>query len=58
VRYWDASALVPLLIAEPATKRVRSWIERDASLTAVPFVCLDERLAAAAEREGLIVLSQ
>jgi len=141
VRYWDASALVPLVIAEPATKRVRSWIERDSSivtwawtrveitgaierrareglltrqqrrdalgrfdalanawdevtdvlavraraipllarhplraadaaqlgaallvtepdLTAVPFVCLDERLAAAAEREGLVVFSQ
>lgn len=140
MRYWDASALIPLVIAEPATKRVRSWIERDASIvtwawtrveitgaverraregllsrqqrrdalarfdalasawdevtdvlavrtraipllarhplraadaaqlgaallvtepdfTAVPFVCLDERLAAAAEREGLIVLS-
>jgi predicted nucleic acid-binding protein len=29
VRYWDASALVPLVIAEPATKRVRAWLEDD-----------------------------
>lgn len=140
MRYWDASALVPLVIAEPNTKRVRAWIASDASIvtwawtrveiagaverraregsltrqqrrdalsrfdalasawdevtdilavrsraipllarhplraadaaqlgaallvaepdySAVPFVCLDEQLALAAEREGLTVLS-
>ena len=141
MRYWDASALVPLVVNEPVTKLVRSWADddpsivtwawtrveivgaverraRDGSLTraqrrealarfealaeawdevtdvlavraraipvlarhalraadaaqlgaallvtepdhgAVPFVCLDERLATAAEREGLTVLSR
>jgi uncharacterized protein len=141
VRYWDASALVPLIVNEPTTKLVRSWIDDDSSIVtwawtrveiigaverraregsltrqqrrdslgrfealanawdevtdvlavraraiqllarhplrsadaaqlgaallvtepdyaAVPFACLDERLAAAAEREGLTVLSR
>lgn len=139
MRYWDASALVPLVVAEPGTNAVRSWLESDASIVTwawtrveivsaverraregslsrqqrrdalgrfealadawdevtdvlavraraipllarhplraadaaqlgaallvaepdygVPFVCLDERLASAAEREGLTVLS-
>ena len=29
MRYWDASALVPLVIAEPASDRVREWLAED-----------------------------
>lgn len=29
MRYWDASALVPLLVAEPATARLRELLEED-----------------------------
>jgi predicted nucleic acid-binding protein len=29
MRYWDASAIVPLLLEEPATKRVMSWLTKD-----------------------------
>ena len=29
MRYWDASALVPLVAAEPETERVRSWLTED-----------------------------
>lgn len=29
MRYWDASALVPLVVAEPETERVRSWLAED-----------------------------
>ena len=29
MRYWDASALVPLFIAEPESDRVRRWLAED-----------------------------
>ena len=29
MRYWDASAIVPLLLEEPATGRVMSWLTTD-----------------------------
>ena len=29
MRYWDASALVPLLIEEPGTELVRAWLRED-----------------------------
>ena len=29
MRYWDASALVPLFIAEPESDRVRGWLAED-----------------------------
>ena len=29
MRYWDASALVPLIVAEPDTEQVRSWLAED-----------------------------
>ena len=29
MRYWDASALVPLVIAEPGSDSVRSWLRQD-----------------------------
>lgn len=32
MRYWDASALVPLIVAEPGTELVRSWLEADSEI--------------------------
>jgi len=29
VRYWDASALVPLLVAEPDSELARTWLSED-----------------------------
>ena len=29
MRYWDASALVPLLVAEPDSELVREWLSED-----------------------------
>ena len=29
MRYWDASALVPLVVAEPASSLVRKWLAED-----------------------------
>lgn len=29
MRYWDASALVPVVVAEPATDQVRAWLADD-----------------------------
>jgi uncharacterized protein len=34
VKFWDASALVPLLIAEPATQRLQALLVRDADMLA------------------------
>ena len=32
MRYWDASALVPLVVAEPDSARVREWLREDPSI--------------------------
>jgi hypothetical protein len=29
VRFWDTSALIPLLVAEPTTHRVQAWLRAD-----------------------------
>ena len=29
MRYWDASAIVPLVVAEPETDRARGWLTED-----------------------------
>ena len=29
MRFWDTSALVPLLVTEPTTPRVKSWLRED-----------------------------
>ena len=29
MRYWDASALVPLFVAEPHSEPVRAWLSED-----------------------------
>lgn len=32
MRYWDASALVPLLVAEPRSEEVRGWLDEDPAI--------------------------
>lgn len=53
MRFWDASAVVPLIIDEPSSDRVRGWIEEDEQvalwgLTRLELVSAVERRA----REG------
>ena len=53
MRYWDASALVPLIVDESATKRTRAWLEEDGAIvtwgwTRVEIIGAVERRA----REG------
>ena len=50
MRYWDASALVPVIVAEEGTALARSWLEEDAAvvtwaLTAVELTSAIERRA-------------
>lgn len=64
MRYWDASALVPLIVAEELTDRVRGWIAEDSSVvtwawTRVELVGAVERRArtgqiSVAERRSLL----
>jgi uncharacterized protein len=32
VRFWDASAIVPLLVAEPTTRRLQALVAKDSSM--------------------------
>ncbi len=48
MRYWDASALVPLVVAEKSTERVRSWLEEDPAI--VTWAWTRVELVAAVER--------
>lgn len=55
MRYWDASALVPLAVAEPASDQVRGWLAEDDhvitwSWTRVEIVSAVERRS----REGAL----
>ena len=50
MRYWDASAIVPLAIAEPSSQAVRGWLREDPSVitwawTRVEIVSAVERRA-------------
>jgi predicted nucleic acid-binding protein len=69
MRFWDASALVPLLLREPATKRVATLLESDPDLAtwwATPVECAsafarlrrEERLTATDERRILSGLDE
>lgn len=54
MRYWDASALAPLVIAEPTSSRVRAWLEEDPQIatwvwTRVELISAVERRARRAE---------
>jgi predicted nucleic acid-binding protein len=55
LRYWDASALVPLIVAEPDSDRVRGWLAEDDHI--VTWVWTRTEIAGAIERrtrEGLL----
>lgn len=59
MRYWDASAVVPLVVAEPASALVRAWAARDPSIvtwswTRVEVMAAVERRA----RDGTITAAQ
>lgn len=48
MRYWDASALVPLAIEEEGTERARAWLEEDPSI--VTWAWTRVELTSAVER--------
>lgn len=50
MRYWDASALVPLVIREPATDEVRDWLRQDPVV--VTWAWTRVELASAVERRA------
>ena len=50
MRFWDASALVPLAIAEPHSDLVRGWLEEDPALTTWAWTRVE--LTSAVERRS------
>ena len=55
MRYWDASALVPLIVAEPDSELVRGWLAEDDHI--VTWVWTRTEITGAIERrtrEGLL----
>lgn len=59
MRYWDASALVPLFLAERESRRVREWLSEDDAI--VTWVWTRTEIVSAVERrarEGLLSRSE
>ena len=59
MRYWDASALVPLVVAEPQSGRVRGWLAEDDGI--VTWAWTRTEIVSAIERrtrEGSLTRSQ
>jgi predicted nucleic acid-binding protein len=59
VRYWDASALVPLITAESRSEEVRGWLRDDPVV--VTWVWTNVEIASAVERrvrEGLLTRAE
>ncbi len=59
MRYWDASALVPLFVAEPDSQRVREWLSEDDGI--VTWVWTRTEIVSAIERrarEGVLSRAQ
>jgi predicted nucleic acid-binding protein len=50
VRYWDTSAIVPLVVAEPSTSLVRGWYARDPHI--VTWAWTRVEIASAVERRS------
>ena len=50
MRYWDASALVPLIIEEPSTEMVHGWLEADGGV--VTWAWTRVEMAGAVERRS------
>ena len=48
MRYWDASALVPLIVSEPRTEDVRGWLRDDP--TVVTWAWTTVEIVSAVER--------
>ena len=49
VRFWDTSALIPTILAEPMTPRTRQWIRQDGNVAVWTFTRV-ELLSALARR--------
>jgi predicted nucleic acid-binding protein len=59
LRFWDSSAVIPLLISEPKTRVATALLAAsEERLADLPFVTLDDRLADAARKEGFPVLPE
>lgn len=59
MRYWDASALVPLFVTEPDSRRVREWLAEDDGI--VTWVWTRTEIVSAVERrarEGMLSRSE
>ena len=50
MRYWDASALVPLIVEEESTLRARAWLTEDSTI--VTWAWTRVELAGAVERRA------
>ena len=50
MRYWDASALVPLLVSEPSTDLARTWLADDSEI--VTWAWTRVEIASAIERRA------
>lgn len=50
MRYWDASALVPLFVTEPDSRRVREWLSEDDGI--VTWVWTRTEIVSAIERRA------
>ena len=59
MRYWDASALVPLVVAEPTSSLVREWLAEDEQI--ITWVWTRTEIVSAIERrtrEGSLLSMQ
>jgi hypothetical protein len=50
LRYWDASALVPLVIAEPESRKARDWLAEDPGIATWAWTRVE--LTSAVERRA------
>ncbi len=50
MRYWDASALVPLVVSEPSTELARTWLAEDSEI--VTWAWTRVEIASAIERQA------
>ncbi|HEY5578229.1 MAG TPA: type II toxin-antitoxin system VapC family toxin [Acidimicrobiia bacterium] len=59
MRFWDASALVPLIVAEPFSDRARSWLAEDAHVVTWAWTLVEiTRGVERRVREGKITRTQ
>ena len=59
MRFWDTSALIPLLLREPLSDEARAWFEADPTITvwwSTPIECVSA--LARAERDGRLRSSE